>query len=197
MYDQADEERRRWFRTRVLPLEHHLRRYARRFARRDHSEVEDLVHETFARVIAHEGWRNVDSPLAFSCRILKNIALDASRRAKIATFDAIDHVDPLALVDSAPNPEITVLYRDQLERLREIIERLPTPIRRAFTLRKVYGMSPKRIAETLGLSVSTVEKHLSKGLRICSEQMAEGDALGGAGKLEHGWATKRDRRGIR
>lgn len=47
--DARHDERRAWFRREILPLEPHLRAYARRFCRRGEAEVEDLVHEVFAR----------------------------------------------------------------------------------------------------------------------------------------------------
>ena len=35
-------------------------------------------------------------------------------------------------------------------------------------MRKVHGMSHKEISVELGISISTVEKHMSKGVRDCA-----------------------------
>jgi len=40
-------------------------------------------------------------------------------------------------------------------------------------LKKVYGLSQKEIAEYLGISQSTVEKHVAKGLLMCVQAMRE------------------------
>jgi RNA polymerase sigma-70 factor (ECF subfamily) len=193
----ADEERRAWFRREILPLEPQLRAYARRFCRRGEAEVEDLVHETYARAIGYERWQEVDSASAFAMRILKNIALDGQRRTKIASFQAIEDFDRMGLADEAPDPEVTVLSRDELRKLREVVERLPDQVRRVFTLRKVYGLPHKEIAERLGLSVSTVEKHLAKGLRICSEELAREEGRQSVVSFGAAWASRRHRDGSR
>lgn len=145
------------------------------------------MHETFAKAIAYEGWRDLENPQAFVTRILKNIALDGQRRDRIATFEHMGDLDALGLVDEQPGPELTVLSRDELRRLREIVARLPDQVRRVFTLRKVYGLAHKDIADRLGLSVSTVEKHLAKGLRICSEELAREEVTGVVVETEFKW----------
>lgn len=40
-------------------------------------------------------------------------------------------------------------------------------------MRKVYGMPHKEIASRLGISVSTVEKHLIKGVEQCDGYVRE------------------------
>lgn len=188
MAHDEHEERRAWFRREILPLEGYLRAYARRFCRRGEAEVEDLVHETFARAIAYEGWRGVETPQAFVTRILKNIALDSQRRARIAAFSSVADVDQFGLADDRPGPELEVLSRDELRRLREVVAGLPIQVRRVFTLRKVYGLGHREIADRLGLSVSTVEKHLAKGLRICSDALAREPSTSVVS-----WASRRQR----
>ena len=48
---------------------------------------------------------------------------------------------------------------------------LPEQCRRAFILKKVYGLSQQEIADRLGITQSTVEKHIAKGLMMCREYM--------------------------
>lgn len=72
----------------------------------------------------------------------------------------------------SPGPEVTLLARDELKLLLKIIAELSPQCQRVFTLRKVYGLPPSAIAEQLGLSISTVEKHLVKALRLCTERYA-------------------------
>jgi RNA polymerase sigma factor (sigma-70 family) len=47
----------------------------------------------------------------------------------------------------------------------EAVASLPTQCRRVVIMKKVYAMQNKEIARRLDLSVSTVEKHLTKGIR--------------------------------
>ena len=175
MSQTEQEARRTWFRREILPLEGELRGYIRRLAH-DPNATEDLLHDTFARIIAADSWREVESPAGFAIRTARNVVYDSLRRQKVVAIDYVADVGALGLVDEAPGAEDTLVARDELKRLRAIVEALPTQQRRVFTLRKVYGMSPHAIADRLGLSVSTVEKHLVKAVRACAESLAREDA---------------------
>ena len=67
-----------------------------------------------------------------------------------------------SMVDYADGSVIATYSNDGYRALADAIAELPTQCRRVFTLRKVYSLSPDEIAVRLGLSVSTVEKHLVK-----------------------------------
>ena len=57
------------------------------------------------------------------------------------------------------------LLRDERNRLiQEAIDRLPPQCRAAFTLRVFHECSYKEVAERLGISAKTVEKHIARGL---------------------------------
>lgn len=172
MSSREQEERRAWFRAEVIPLEADLRRFAERLARPGEAEANDLVQDVFAKMIALPNWREIDCPGAFAKRSIRNLALDAARRSAVVKFGVATDAEIGAIVDERPDAETVAIGRDELRRLQLIIEELPDQVRRVFTLRKIYGLLPGQIAVTLGISVSTVEKHLSKGLRICSEKLA-------------------------
>jgi RNA polymerase sigma-70 factor (ECF subfamily) len=53
------------------------------------------------------------------------------------------------------------------------VDRLPPLCRRVFVLRKVYKLSHTEIAEVLGVSHSTIEKHVAKGLLRCRDYLRE------------------------
>ncbi len=163
-----DAARRAWFRREILPLEGELRAYIRSLVRNG-AQTDDLLHDAFAKIIATEGWRQVDSPAGFAMRIARNVVYDTLRRQKVVAIDYVADLGVLGLADASPSPEASALARDELRLLRTVVEGLPTQCRRVFTLRKVYGLSPQEIADRLGLSVSTVEKHLVKAIRLCSE----------------------------
>ena len=191
-----DDERRAWFRREILPLEPMLLRVASQLTRRG-GDAEDLVHEAYARIITYESWRSIENIPAFAARILRNLAFDNARRAQIVAIEVVADIDQVAGCDEAPNPETITLGRDELRHLIALIEELPPQCRRVFTLRKVYDLSQREIAERLGLSVNTVEKHLVKGLRFCSERLARNTGKRKASTIVEGpWGKKRDRREI-
>ena len=194
MSHTEQEQRRAWFRREILPLEAELRGYIRRLTR-DPAATEDLLHDTFARIIAAESWREIDSPAGFAIRTARNVVYDGLRRQQVVSIEFVADVGAFGLVDEQADPEETLVARDELRRLRAIVEALPAQQRRVFTLRKVYGMSPQAIAEKLGLSVSTVEKHLVKAVRACAEALAREDEPPAAGPKRSVWNRFRDKGG--
>ena len=178
----------------MLPLTAELRGYARRLTH-DEVQAEDLLHDAFARIIAVDNWREIDSAAAFATRILRNVAYDAARRQKVVAIDFVADLEVFGLAGAEPDPEASAVARDELRRLRAIVARLPEQCRRVFTLRKVYDLPPGAIAERLGLSVSTVEKHLVKAVRLCSEALARED--GPLDRKKGPWPDRLDRHGKR
>ena len=61
--------------------------------------------------------------------------------------------------------------RQKLAILVKGVETLPPQCRRVFVLRKINGFSHKEIAERLGVSVKSVEKHLTAGALKCADYL--------------------------
>lgn len=168
---QVNEQRHEWFRREILPLEPKLRAYLRRLT---HSkfDVDDLVQDAFTRILVYENWVSVKTPHAFVITIARNLVFDELRRQKVVAIRFLPDLEVLGRSIDSPGPEATLLACDALNLLLKIIAELSPQCRRVFTLRKVYGLPPCSIADQLGLSVSTVEKHLVKALRLCTENYA-------------------------
>jgi RNA polymerase sigma factor (sigma-70 family) len=175
---QEADERRAWFRLRILPLEPVLRSYVRRILP-DNSDVDDIVHDTFVKIIGLSTWRDVATPTAFVKTVARNLVHDLFRHRSVVPIYNVADLEATNAVDELANPELTNSGRDELRFLAHLVENLPPQCQKVFTLRKVHGFSNDAIAKQLGLSVSTVEKHLVKALRLCSEGLArrEGDNL--------------------
>jgi RNA polymerase sigma-70 factor (ECF subfamily) len=74
--------------------------------------------------------------------------------------------------------ETQLISRERLALYCGIVSELPSQCRRAFILKKVYGLSQREIAKFLGISENTVEKHIAKGILVCARKMTELDARG-------------------
>lgn len=188
MTTDSDHARRAWFSEHILPLEPVLLRFARRICPPD-LEAEDIVQDTLVRVISTSDWSNIGSPEAFAKTTLRHLVFDKLRRRRLVHFSLFGNIDQMALIHEDPNPETVVLGKDELRHLAELVAALPFHCRRVFTLRKVYGFSNAAIAEQLGITVSTVEKHLAKALLLCSEGLAR-QVRSGNDKVRHGSGRK-------
>lgn len=183
---EADAALRRiWFREEILPHEAKLRDFVRRVGR-GRVDVDDLVQDTLVRLISSQNWRQIAQPAAFMRATARNLVIDALRREKVVAIDMPGDLDGPGFVDRTPDAERALMAKQELSRLAAAVAELPQQQRRVFTLRKVYGLSLSAIADRLGLSVSTVEKHLVRSLRACSQRLAQDVDPGPDPKAEHG-----------
>ncbi len=184
-----DDDRRLWFRQEVIPLEPLLRARARRLSHGS-SEAEDLLHDTYTRLMTFAGWRRIENVRAFALTTMKNCVLVHARRRKIVSISVIAELDTMNIADDMPGADRVLEARDELRLLHEIIRTLPAKCQEVFVLHKIYNLSHEDIAGRLGLSISTVEKHVIKGLRVCSAQMLTGPAALSRPEADTSWTRQ-------
>lgn len=147
-----------------------LKRFLSRFLTRP-QDIEDAAQEAFLKAFAAEKKREVHSPKSFLFQIAKNVALqELTKKSKMIT-DYIEDLSDTAIPYEGRTLEDVFAGEQRLALFCKAAASLPPQCRRAFIMRKVYGMSQKEIAKELGISISTVEKHHTTGLKRCSEMM--------------------------
>ncbi|SDS05103.1 RNA polymerase sigma factor [Opitutus sp. GAS368] len=168
-----DIEQARWFATEVQPHRPALRAWLlARFPTLP--DVDDLVQESLTRMLRARETGPIGSARALLFTTARNLALDAVRRQRVVRFEQItDETPPSVLADSNDVVE-TVSKQQELELLTRAIQSLPERTRQIFTLRTAYGLTQKQIADRLGVSLSTVEKQMTQGIRLCAEFFAGG-----------------------
>ncbi len=170
--NSPDTETSRWFAAEVLPHAALLRAWLRsRFP--SLTDPDDLVQETFARVLQAHALAPISSAKAFVFMTARNLALDHVRRQKIVGIDSLTETDALSVYEDVPGVSETVGRRQELELLTQAIQSLPERCRQVLTLRKIYGLSQKEIAAQLGISEHTVEAQVGNGMRRCAEFLAQ------------------------
>jgi len=160
-----------WFKAVILPYEREVRARLRRVAPTGF-DIDNLVAESLARAYTAKDFGRITAGRSYLFAIARNLLLDSLRRETIVSLDFVADLDVLRADDSL---EAGLSARDELRRLHAVIEKLPTQCRRVFILRRVYDYSPGEIAESLALSVSTVEKHLAKAIRLVAQGLAESE----------------------
>jgi RNA polymerase sigma-70 factor (ECF subfamily) len=143
-------------------------------------ETEDLTQEAFAKVFEATAEGRPVSPKAYLYTAAHNVAMNHVRREKVRgsppTIDKLED-EP---ADDRPDVERELIARQRVDFLWEALEQLSPTARQVFLMRKIDGMRNTEIAERLGLSVSSIEKHIMRGLRACKEYLdsrEEEDAL--------------------
>jgi len=157
-----------WFARHVLPHEADLRRWLGRFGA--DLDIDDIVQETYAGMARHFG--QVREPRAFMFAVARNAVIATLKQKRIVRIVAIADLDSFPLVDGAENGEQSLVGREELQMLQAAIADLPDRCREVLTLRKIEGLPQREVAERLGLSESTVEQHVSAGIRRCADWFA-------------------------
>lgn len=151
-----------------LENQHALRRFLRRFYRRS-EDIEDAAQETFLRAFAASLESEIGDPRAFLFRVARNYAIDDRRlRANTSTDYLEDSGSPSVLEDrSQPRADDRLASKQKLMLLIEAVSQLPPQCRRVFIMRKFERRPIREIAATLGVSVSSIDKHIAGGLIRC------------------------------
>ena len=132
--------------------------------------LDNIVAEAMARAFATEDFGRVTSGRGWLFRVARNLVIDEARRARIVGFEQLVEID---LIEEIGAAEARLEARDALRRLEAIVETLPIQARRAFILRRVHDKSVRDIAEEMGLSVFTVDKHIARATAMVMRALAE------------------------
>lgn len=139
-----------------------LHRYACRFVGSAQT-ADEIVQEAFLRT--YQQGDKLLSPKAFLYKTARNIAANINRHERIAKTELVGDFDDLSVSLNAQSLESEALDEERHRLIQEAVERLPLHCRAAFALRIFFGCSYKEIADRLGISPKTVEKHVAHGLR--------------------------------
>ena len=153
----------------ALESEGVLRAYLFRFVRNP-ADVDELLQETYARLLVASpaDGTEVRSVRAFALTIARNVALDWLRHRDVVPMELVSDLAALDVLDEKAQVEEIVNSHQELALLAEVVGELPKRYRQVFTLRRVYGLSQREIAQDLGISETTVEQLLARAVRRCA-----------------------------
>jgi RNA polymerase sigma factor (sigma-70 family) len=139
---------------------------------KDVHEAEDLVQETFGRVLSMAALgRPVDDLRALLYEVARNLLIDRHRMGQVR-----QHVSDDLLLQELPgpasdNPEALVAGRQRVLHLLHTIEALPPRCRQAFVLHKIDGLAQAEIAQLMGVSLNMVERHIMLAVATCRKAL--------------------------
>jgi RNA polymerase sigma factor (sigma-70 family) len=139
----------------------------------DPAEVDDLVQDVFARIIA----RAADGPVVhlkgYVFQTAASVLADRARRR--ATRQATAHVpfEPDRHTSADLDPARIAEGREDLRRAAAALLTLPERTRVVFVLHRLEGQGYRQIAAAFGISVSAVEKHMMRAIRHLSSALRD------------------------
>lgn len=166
-----DEDVVEWVTSNFLPFEAELRGMLGRVCA-SAAEVDDVIQETYYKVLQMASMDHVREPRGFLVRISKNIVIDRMRRDAVVSIESMANLEELEIADSAPSPERVALARAELRWVIGLIANLPDRCKEVFRARRIYGLSQIETAETLGITEGIVEKETMRGMALISDMIA-------------------------
>ncbi|CAN5363422.1 sigma-70 family RNA polymerase sigma factor [soil metagenome] len=132
------------------------RRYGRDLA-------EDLVQDTYLRLLRLSDPVEIRSPKAFLLQVARNLFLTRVARDKRRLELETPYFETQARTQASEQVELLIL--------KEIILGMPRKQRDVFVLSRFAGMTNDAIAEHLGIQPKTVEWRMTKALAYCAGEL--------------------------
>jgi RNA polymerase sigma factor (sigma-70 family) len=164
-----------WFKHEILVHEAALVRYLLRTWSNRH-EIHDLRQDTYVRVFEAAARSRPRLPRAFLFATARHLMTDRIRRQRIVSIDAVGDLDGLNIMVDDISPERRTSAQEDLRRLAQAFDLLPPKCREAVWMRRVDDIPQKEVALWLGITQKTVEKHVTKGMKLLAAALFGSDA---------------------
>ena len=129
---------------------------------RDRDRAKDIVQEAFSRtwVYLSEG-KKIEHIKAFLFRVANNLIVDGARRKKSSSLDVMMEEDGFEIADeSLTDPAEKQGIREALK----LLEMLDEMYRVVIVMRYMDEMSPREIAQILGVTENVVSVRIHRGI---------------------------------
>lgn len=157
----------------LLAQEHHgaFMRFLRNRVGCASAEPADVAQEAYMRMLQYEGSDQIRSPYYMLLRVALNVVQDLRRADQVRRRYQHRPLDGLELASEAPGPDSVAAIAEELGRALAAIDALPPRCREVFLLHRRHHLSYTDISRRCGISVKTVEKHVSTALAYCAERV--------------------------
>ncbi len=133
-------------------------------------DAEEVVQEVFYKI-----WKKrylLDEQLSFKAFIFtvaKNHIYNLlSKRVSETAYKRYCSDTTSNLVNNA---EETCCFQEMKNIIEQIVSNMPDKRKQVFTMSRFQGLSNREIADQLNLSLSTVENHINKSLKMLKQQL--------------------------
>ncbi|PZP41841.1 MAG: hypothetical protein DI598_17780 [Pseudopedobacter saltans] len=129
---------------------------------------EEIVQDTFLSLYLHKEAVH-HSPLFYLHTVLKHKIIDHYRK----------RMHPLNVINGEPHEGLLfnnhildeINYQDLSLKIHEGLMSLPNQCQRVFLLSREQQLSNREIADKLGISIKTVEQHITKALKLLRQNL--------------------------
>ena len=154
------------FKEQQMPLKAFISRLIRK-----PQDIDDIAQETFVRAFLAEQKGTIQHPKAYLYRVARNLTFEILSKKSNELTSYIEDSSDYSLLESGEDIENKAIVMEKFDRVKIAIAEMPPQCQRVFIMHKVYGFKYREISQQLGISVSTVEKHMMTGLKKCRQSM--------------------------
>ncbi len=134
-------------------------------------EAIEITQEVFCRLWAKMDSLKKDQNIqSYLFTISKHTIID-NYRLKVREKLANEH--SLGYLSNQNETEKTVLHNELKNEIQETFDKMPEMRKLIFQMSRFKGRSNKEIAEEVGISIKTVEGHISKALKMFREKLGK------------------------
>lgn len=130
-------------------------------------DIDDLVQDAYTRLLRAHETGPIACVKAFLFVTARNLALNSLRHLRVERPYRVQEIDPLSVLDDTASVPESVARAEDFQLLVQAIQSLPARCRQIMTLRKIYGLSQREVADRLNISEHTVEAQGAIGLAKC------------------------------
>lgn len=153
------------------PVYHYIRHYTR-----DTHLIEDLMQQAYLRVWERlDTIRDIDGALPLVKTYTRNLLVDAIRKRMKEDVQWLESLR--GEVEGMVEDTLSMESKQQLQVLDIAIDRLPEKCKQVYLFHREQGLSYQEIAARLSISVSMVEKHMSKAIRFLKKDLLTDPSL--------------------
>jgi len=133
--------------------------------------AEDVVQEAYLRFDRPWDRSEIATPVGYLFRIVRNLAVDWSRRVALERRHVDLVEEPPAIAESRATPEEEVSHRQELALVMEALAELPERSRQALEMHRFGGLTLEEIGRRLRVSPALVHGLIHKALIHCQAKL--------------------------
>lgn len=147
-----------------------LKTYSLRFVR-DESVAEDIVQECFMKIWSNRDLLSLNTVSPYLYTAIRNACLNHLKHEAVIEMKSLDLLrsakgtEHLYEYDFCESYHLPLLSEELEEQFRYVVGQLPPRCREVFLLSRLERKKNREIAEMLDISLTAVEKHISKALQ--------------------------------
>jgi RNA polymerase sigma-70 factor (ECF subfamily) len=134
------------------------------------ADVDDAVQDVWLRAHRHLDANEVDNVPAYLFQTAQSVLMDRARRGRVRAEGRHETIQDIHHPVEGLTPERVLMGKEAVARISAVLEAMPERTRDIFVLHRFENISYGEVASRMGISVSAVEKHIMKALRILTDE---------------------------